>query len=949
MKSNSQPQNLLSEAVQAYQAGQVESAFSICQKILTREPNHADALHLAGVILHQQGKLSEAISYLEKAIQFAPNNGFYRNNLGSMLKAHGREDEARDVFVAATQLEPNLFEAQFNAGLSWQDSGDLPQAETYYRKAWSLRPDRLEIGNNLGNVLRFQNKTEEALQIYQNLLRKNPNYGDALANIGSLYLDQQKIQLAKEYLEPALALLPDNAHVQNSLGILYKKFGEHERSIEAFQRAIALDSALVAAYYNLAALYFELGRLLDAEQLLLKALDVSPSFSNAMTLLANLYSRQGQSGKAIALMQEAVQKDANQFTTYDGLGNVYREQGELKKSLEYYDKALAVKPDASEPLSNRLLALNNSADISPEDLFREHQNWWTVLGSKLYTPVSYSNDRSPNRRLKIGYVSGDFRTHSVAYFIEPILQAHHKDKVEVFAFYTGLYQDAVSARIKALVDHWIPIAFKDDDLVFEQIRDLQIDILVDLSGHTQHGRLPLFARKPAPVQISYLGYPNTTGLQTMDYRFSDVYADPIGTESLCTETLVHLDFGFHCYQPSKIALSLSTQRALPDDTIMLGSFNHLSKLTDRALALWAKILSALPTAKLVLKAKGLHDENVRQRLHRQFQAAGVAPERVILHGTLESMQEHLELYQSIDIALDSFPYNGTTTTFEALWMGVPVVTLSGGTHASRVGSSILHHIGHADWVTNSIDAYQAKVLELAANLAQMRGQREAVRASLQNSTLMNPAIITEEIESAYRLVWQQWVQSSETNTEQETSLLQTEPLVRKLHIGGKEKKEGWEILDALEGSHVDHVCNAMDLSRFADETFAELYASHVVEHLDYKDLLESTLKEWFRVLKKGGKIYISVPDLDVLAKLFVSQELNGEERYHVMRMIFGGHIDAYDYHQVGLNLEFLSFFLQRAGFVQMRKQDQFGMFKDASCLAFKGTLISLNLTAEKPL
>jgi len=947
MKPTQKYPRQIEKAVSDYQAGNLDSALKRCTQIIAKEPQNADALHLAGVILHQQGKTQDAITYVRRAILWAPTNGFYVNNFGLMLKETGQLAGARDVFVKAAELEPNLFEAHFNAGLCFEEAKELQKAEGYYRKAWSLRPDRLEIGNNLGNVLRFQNKTEEALTLYQSLLEKNPQYGEALANIGSLYLEQQKMALAKQALDAALPLLPDNAHLYNSLGILHKKSSEVELSVAAFERAIALNPQLVEAYYNLAAQYLELDRLVDAEQRLLTALQVSPNYTKALTLLAVIYSRVGQNGKAIAMLQDSLQRKPH-FTTYNGLGNIYREQSELQKALEAYDKALELKPDASEPLSNRLLTLNNSTEFSPEELFAEHQKWWTVLGSKLYQPISYNNDISPNRRLKIGYVSGDFRTHSVAHFIEPVLRFHDKTKVEVFAFSASLHQDSVSEQIKALVDHWIPISMKDDDLLFEQIRELQIDILVDLSGHTQHGRLPLFARKPAPVQISYLGYPNTTGLQTMDYRFSDVYADPLGTEHLCTETLVHLDDGFHCYQPSNIALSLSPKRVPTDNVIMLGCFNHLSKVTAVCVTLWANILSVLPAAKLTLKSKGFHEEAVRDRVHQQFQQAGVDPARVILLGTLESIQKHLELYQGVDIALDTFPYNGTTTTFEALWMGVPVVTLSGGTHASRVGSSILHRSGHADWVTYSEGDYQEKVVELAATLLKVPNHREAVRDSLQQSSLMNPAHMTAEIETAYRMVWQQWVSNAETNDGHEAPAPQIVSKPRRLHIGGKEKKEGWEILDALPGAHVDHVCNATDLSLFADETFSEIYASHVVEHLDYKDVLQSTLAEWCRVLCKGGKMYVSVPDLDVLARLFIAPELNVNERYHVMRMIFGGHMDQYDYHVVGLNQEFLTHLLKDAGFSNIQKQVPFGLFQDCSGLQLHNQFISLNMTAEKP-
>jgi predicted O-linked N-acetylglucosamine transferase (SPINDLY family) len=357
-------------------------------------------------------------------------------------------------------------------------------------------------------------------------------------------------------------------------------------------------------------------------------------------------------------------------------------------------------------------------------------------------------------KLKIGYVSPDFHTHSVAYFVEPLLKAHDKESFELFAYYNNTKTDHTNTRLKSYFDHWEDVAGIPDSTLADKIYEDQIDILVDLAGHSANNRLGVLAQKPAPIQATWLGYPNTSGLSTVDYRITDAIADPIGeSDALNTESLIRLDDGFLCYQGDD---SIPVISSIPFDQkgyFTFGSFNNNVKITSEVIKVWADILLSVPNAKLIMKSNQLSDQHTKIRCQEMFSAQGIAPDRLILSGMLPSATDHMAYYGEVDLALDPFPYNGTTTTFEALWMGVPTLTYSGNVHASRVGASILSRVDLDSFITFSIADYVDAAVKHAANPAELRELRPSLRTRMQTSSLCDNNGFAKQIEKAYQYMW----------------------------------------------------------------------------------------------------------------------------------------------------------------------------------------------------
>ena len=432
------------------------------------------------------------------------------------------------------------------------------------------------------------------------------------------------------------------------------------------------------------------------------------------------------------------------------LGNSLREQGRTDESIRVFKELLSRKPDYLDAWSSFCLTLNYASSITPEQLFKEHCACGARLSS-VNSPARFAETiaTSRERPLKVGYVSGDFRDHSVARFFGPVLAQHDRARIESVCYYNGPADDQVTTRLKGLANKWRYVRGVSDDQVINIIRDDRIDILVDLSGHTSDNRLTLFARRAAPIQATYLGYPNTTGLTNMDFRITDKWADPEGQERFYTETLIRLPGGFLCYGPPAECPPVNDLPALKNGYITFGSFNNLAKVNDSVVALWARVLHKVPGSKLLLKNRQLTDANVRTRYLALFESSGIQPDRVLLLPPSPGEKEHLSTYNQIDIALDTFPYNGTTTTCEALWMGVPVVTLAGVSHASRVGVSILTRLGLASLVADSPELYERLCAFLSSDFNYLAKLRQGLRNAMQSSPLCDATGLTRELEDAF--------------------------------------------------------------------------------------------------------------------------------------------------------------------------------------------------------
>ncbi len=513
-----------------------------------------------------------------------------------------------------------------------------------------------------------------------------------------------------------LPLAPNSLPLLINAGFVSQLLNQYEIAAGFHERALKIDTNLVDERYNLGIAYKELMRLPEAEACYQRVLQNRPDDINAM----------------------------------HGLGIVKIMQGFATEADKCLRNALLLKPEDLSVRSCLLLSLNY-CDNSPQQILQEHLEWNRHCHNKTsqHQPVL---DKA-TRPLRIGYLSPDFCNHPVAYFIEPLLTQHDKTAFIIVCYSDTAHPDGITSYLREAVNGWRDVHRLSDDELARQIRQDKIDILVDLAGHTAQNRLAVFARKPAPVQVTYLGYPNTTGLTAIDYRLTDAWADPPGeTEQLHSEALFRLPNGFLCYRPLE-GTAVSSLPCEKTGYTTFGSFNNLAKLTPKVIALWARLLHTVPDARLLLKTKPLKDPATQEKIYQQFAGYGIDRKRVELVGWVNKMGDHLGLYNQVDIALDTFPYNGTTTTCEALWMGVPVITLAGQTHAGRVGVSLLSQTGLTEFIARDADHYIDLAAQLASNREQLAQLRSELRSRVAASPLCDASGFARQVEDAYRQMW----------------------------------------------------------------------------------------------------------------------------------------------------------------------------------------------------
>ena len=561
-------------------------------------------------------------------------------------------------------------------------------------------------------------------------------------------------QRAKAQYQHILQMDPRQADALHLLGLIEHQQGDSMRALAHIQQAIHQRPGEALFYFNLANMQQDLDQLDAAVASFERALALQPDDVACAIGLGTALRAQNRLDEAVACYRQALVRQPDCAELHYNLGNVLLAQNQLDAAAASYREALRLQPGNDGAYSNLLFTLQNLPTCSPEALFQEHLGY----AKRFEAPLKpfwrgHTNGRDPVRRLKIGYVSGDLRQHAVAYFIEPILAHHDKAAVEVFAYYNHNRHDAVTDRLASYFDHWLDCRAMDDDELAARIRADGVDILVDLSGHTALHRLLVFARKPAPVQVTWFGYIGTTGLSAMDYRLTNAFMDPPGlTERYYTETLVRLPGSGVAYRPEANCPEVNPLPALSSGELVLGSLNTLSKINPTVVKLWSRILKALPKAKLMLG--NVSNAEAVQRMADLFAAQGVDAGRLILQPTL-AMTEFLALHQRIDLGLDPFPYNGGTTTLHALWMGVPVVTLAGHHSVARWGVAALSRVGLQEFICPTEEAYVQCVVRVSQNLLALNQVRQSLRQRMLTAET-EPSTVTRQLEVAYRTMWRTW-------------------------------------------------------------------------------------------------------------------------------------------------------------------------------------------------
>jgi len=658
------------------------------------------------------GRLAEAATLYESLCATAPRDSANWSALGEIQAAIGEFANSVVSLKKAVTLNPQQGSLWASLGASQLDLGKLDEAAESLHTSLQLHPNQPGAHYNLAATLVRLGRHDEAIDNYRQAIALNPLFAEAWLNLSSLYSHRGEYNQAIRAAEEALRLRPAFPEARNNLGQALAALGQNDQAVECYRAALKLSPDYPEAHSNLAASLVHRGRPQEAGQHARRALQLRPDFPEATNNLGNALIRLGEIREAVRVLSAVPVGDRGHDLVQD----------------------------------NRLLALNYDPDLSPGTIADEHRLW-----GHRHTQAGTGAPRQSHRRLRVAYLSPDFSAHSVSFFIEPILRHHDRMAFEIHAYANQAGGDHVTDRLRGCCDHWHTVHQINDDRLAEQIRADEIDILIELAGHLRDNRLGVLARKPVPVQISYLGYPNTTGLEAVNFSLTDSVLDPPGTESLYTETLLRLPAGFACYQPPTDAPAVSPLPMLANGHVTFGSFHTLAKLNRDVLSRWSKLLHQLPAARLRLQTFGLGEPAVCEQVLQKLTAIGIGADRIELRAEC-SFPDYLRAHHEVDICLDTLPWSGHTVTCHALWMGVPTVTLPGNRRAGRLGASALAAAGLRELVATDEGDWLERTAALAADPARLGNLRAGLRDRLRSSPLCDAGRFVAGLESAYRKV-----------------------------------------------------------------------------------------------------------------------------------------------------------------------------------------------------
>jgi len=704
------------QAFDAHQKGQYDIAEQGYNAHLQKFPDHADSLHLLGCLKKQQKEYVQAIQFIQKAIDIAPQVAMYYYNLGLAYFALSEMKMAIDVWKQLIELDPDFIDAYANIGYAYIQLNEFQKAQEILSQGHNKNSNNQLILLNLATVYHRKDEFDIARQYYETLLSINSNHIQALKSYGKLLYKTGDLIEAINCLIHLSEIEPDCVDTWYDLGCVYQDNSQEEHAIQCFKTILTLDSGVLKAYYNLGNIEKNKGQLTSAKKYYQTALEINPVFVEILVLK----------------------------------GLLYLDMADFKNAFYFIQKAMRLKKDLDSKISSIFLyCLNFLPDYSRFQIYNFHLKWGDEMIKNCNYQFSHQNYKQ-NHPIRIGYVSPDFRVHSVAYFILPVLQNHDSKHFKIYIYANVGRADHMTEKIRQHCHIFRNILGLKTKTAAQMIYQDQVDILIDLAGHTYHNRLDIFAMKPAPIQMTYLGYPGSTGLTTIDYRLTDSVADPEENSTYYTESLIKIEPPFICYQPPDNTPEISELPLNINGYITFGSFNYLGKTNDVVIQLWIKLLKQIPDARLILKSRPFHDRQVCQKFHEKFVSNGIHQDRLDFRGAESYIKEHLRHYSDIDIALDAFPYNGTTTTCESLWMGVPVLTITGGFHASRVGTTLLQSLGLTDWIADDEADFIQKAYLFSKQPHLLSALRQQLRNIMNLSDLCNGQLHAFKLESAYR-------------------------------------------------------------------------------------------------------------------------------------------------------------------------------------------------------
>lgn len=706
--------------------GQSEAAIPILENGLTLSPDNPELLNVLGKALKDLGRFDEAIAKYERALAKKPDYAEAYNNLGVLFRQIGRHEKAADNFKTALQYNPNCFEAYYNIACIEKTNGNFDEAIDNFSKSIQLNKNFYAAYNDLANTYQEIGRHEEAISLYQQIISKNPG----------------------------------RCEIYNNMGNAYQNLGRPQESLALYAKALAMNPAFEEAYNNMVNALYTLRKYDEAIAIMKKSFGVNRNSYRSYANLGNIYQKIGRYDESIAMYYRALKINNNQPYIHNNLGVALRNAGKIAMAVSHYEKALALDKNYAECMSNYLFA-QNLIPQKQQELFKKYR----AFSQKFESTVKKTNDpcdsgQDDNKILRIGYVSGDFCDHPVSYFMKGIFANHDKENFEIYAYPTSLHYDETSAYIKSNVSHWVPLFGLSDAAAATRIRSDGIDILVDLSGHTEGNRLLVFARKPAPIQITWLGFLNTTGLDAIDYILCNRWMVPKSDTPFCAEQPWYFDGPSSCFTNEALERNIGSGPlpALKNKFVTFGCFNKYCKINKEVIACWIRILKRMPESRLFCISPIFENAGITNEFVQMFKSASIDQTRLLLKKSCP-IHKFLESYNAVDISLDTFPYNGGTITCHSLSMGVPVLSKKGDSIISHVGESFLHPMGLDDWIARDAEDYVSKAVYWGNQLKELSILRRDLPERFKK-IYADASGFTQRLETAYRHMWKIWCNKS---------------------------------------------------------------------------------------------------------------------------------------------------------------------------------------------
>ncbi len=694
------------------------------------------------------------------AIQTGAGEADIRREIETARRLYQAGDpvNAAQAWQRVLSAAPDHPEALHFLGICAADMGRIEVAVELVDRSIALCPGIAQFHNNRGNVLNKAGRPDDAVDAFRRAVDIDGGFAQAWNNLGVALAGMQQLDEAERAFQRAIEEDASDVRAHDNLGNALYLRGKFDQAEAAFRRAIAADPGYFKAYENLANALAMQGREDDAIAAGRRAVEIEPSSASAHGALGTFLQSRGFFAEADFAFRRSLELDPDNSVTWNNFGNALKDMGGHAEAIVSFRKSLEIDSRHVTAHSNLLFCMGMHAHSTAAEIFAESRRWDEAHAApRAAVAGEHDNRRDPDRRLRIGYVSPDFRNHAVSHFVEPLFAAHDRGAFELFAYAQVPVSDGISDRIRQSVDGWRQTVGMTHGRLAARIRADGIDILVDLAGHTASNRLMSFAERPAPVQVTWLGYGGTTGMSAMDYRITDAIADPEGVaDAVHSEKLVRLPNAFLCYQPPGDAPEIGPSPAAEAGHVTFASFNSLAKVTPEAASNWARVLEAVPGSRLVIKGSPFTNADIRLRFVQHFAAEGIGEDRLELLAQLPSRQDYMAIYNRVDIVLDSFPYNGGTTTCEALWMGVPVVTLRGDRSVSRMAAGMLAQVGLSDLAADSEADYVAIAARLAGDADRLAELRAGLRPRMADSPLCDAAAFARDMEAAYRGMWRRW-------------------------------------------------------------------------------------------------------------------------------------------------------------------------------------------------